>query len=135
MPVTFVLFAVGSAALIGLPPFAGFFSKELVLAELWHAGHTVPFVLCLLGAAVTGFYVTRAFLRVFLPSGRLALPEGKRGHESPPSMLIPMLVLGALSVGAGFFQSGFTATVATEQPFHFGGVGPKSPLYTSVCQH
>jgi len=123
MPVTFVLFAIGSAALVGLPPFAGFFSKELVLAELWHAGLTVPFLLCLLGAAVTGFYVTRALLRVFLLSGEHRMPAHAKGHESPWTMLLPMLALAVLTLGAGFFQADFTATVAAEQAFHFGGVG------------
>jgi NADH-quinone oxidoreductase subunit L len=117
---TAALFAIGTLALAGLPPFAGFFSKDLVLEELAHAHAWGPLALCIAAAGLTAFYMTRAFCMAFLgaPSERAA-----HAHESPAVMLAPMGALAALAVIAGFTAGRFAAEVAGEE-YHFALTGP-----------
>jgi NADH-quinone oxidoreductase subunit L len=103
MPVTFLTFAMGYLAIIGFPGFSGFWSKdkiiEVALAENWIVG------LCaLLGAGITGFYMTRLMLMTFFGEKRWA-PE-VHPHESPSVMTIPLMVLAALSVLGGLMLAG-----------------------------
>ncbi|MDR7482584.1 MAG: NADH-quinone oxidoreductase subunit L [Armatimonadota bacterium] len=95
-------FAVGALALAGVPPFAGFFSKDLILERAFAVGQATgnyaPYALGLLTAFVTAVYVARAWLLVFTerPASRGAHP-----HEAPPVMLWPMAVLAVLSLAGG----------------------------------
>ncbi|GAB3761544.1 NADH-quinone oxidoreductase subunit L [Nocardioides ginsengisegetis] len=103
MPVTFLTFAMGYLAIIGFPGFSGFWSKdkiiEVALADNWLVG------LCaLLGAGVTGFYMTRLMLLTFITDKRWA--KGVHPHESPKVMTIPLMVLAALSVLGGLMLAG-----------------------------
>jgi NADH-quinone oxidoreductase subunit L len=103
MPVTFVTFAIGYLAIIGFPPFSGFWSKdkiiEAALTDNWLVG------LCaLLGAGVTGFYMTRLMLLTFFTDRRWA--PGVHPHESPSVMTGPLVVLAALSALGGLFLLG-----------------------------
>jgi NADH-quinone oxidoreductase subunit L len=95
-------FVVGGLALAGVPPFAGFFSKDLILEAAFAHGMTtgnyVPYALGLLTAFITAIYITRAAALTFF--GRPAEPEG-HPHESPPVMLVPMALLAVLSFGGG----------------------------------
>ncbi len=95
-------FIVGALALAGVPPFAGFFSKDLVLEAAFalglSSGNYVPYALGLLTAFVTAVYITRAVSLTFC--GTPADP-GAHPHESPPLMLWPMAVLALLSVAGG----------------------------------
>jgi NADH-quinone oxidoreductase subunit L len=103
MPVTFLTFTMGYLAIIGFPGFSGFWSKdkiiEAALADNWVVG-----VLALLGAGVTGFYMTRLMLLTFLTDKRWR--EGVHPHESPRLMTIPLIVLAALSVLGGVMLIG-----------------------------
>lgn len=103
MPVTFVTFALGYLAIIGIPPFAGFWSKdkiiETALAENWVVG-----VLALVGAGVTGFYMTRLMLMTFFTQKRWK--EDVHPHESPSVMTFPLIVLAALSALGGIMLLG-----------------------------
>jgi NADH-quinone oxidoreductase subunit L len=98
MQVTFVTFAIGYLAIIGVPPFAGFWSKdsiiETALADNWVVG-----ALAILGAGITGFYMTRLMLMTFFTDKRWE--KGVHPHESPPVMTIPLIVLAALSALGG----------------------------------
>jgi NADH-quinone oxidoreductase subunit L len=97
MPVTFWTFVIGSLALAGVPPLAGFWSKDelLVVAQ---QGAPWLFVVLLLVAVMTAFYMTRAVMLTFFGEYRgTAHP-----HESPPSMTGPLVVLAAATVGVGF---------------------------------
>jgi NADH-quinone oxidoreductase subunit L len=98
MPVTFVTFALGYLAIIGVPPFSGFWSKdkiiETALADSWVVG-----LLAVLGAGITGFYMTRVMLMTFFTEKRWA-PD-VHPHESPKVMTIPLIVLAALSALGG----------------------------------
>jgi len=96
---TFGGFVIGALAIAGIPPFAGFFSKDLILEHAFvlglQTGNYIPYVLGLLTAFVTAVYMTRAAILTFLgtPGASDAHP-----HESPPIMLLPMAALAALSL-------------------------------------
>jgi NADH-quinone oxidoreductase subunit L len=103
MPVTFLTFAMGYLAIIGFPGFAGFWSKdkiiETALFENWLVG-----ACALLGAGITGFYMTRLMLMTFFTEERWE--KDVHPHESPKVMTIPLIVLAALSVLGGFLLLG-----------------------------
>lgn len=120
MKPTTVLFVVGSLALAGFPGLAGFFSKDLILEELYAAGQLGPLALLLVGAALTPFYMTRVVCLTFLgaPSERSA-----HAHESPPAMVAPMAMLAILAVVAGFAGGAFAERLGLEYAFHVSPVG------------
>jgi len=93
MPWTALFFGLGALALAGLPPLAGFFSKDQILTSAYEAGHLWLWIVALVAAALTAIYAVRAFVLTFLGESRF---DGQP-HESPPLMTIPM---GLLSVGA-----------------------------------
>jgi NADH-quinone oxidoreductase subunit L len=97
MPVTMLYFLVGGLALCGIPPLAGYFSKDSILIDLWHGGHAFAFWVLVATAGLTAFYMGRAFFVVFFGSG----DASARAHESPPVMTAPMGVLALLSVAGG----------------------------------
>ncbi|MBE1467083.1 NADH-quinone oxidoreductase subunit L [Kibdelosporangium phytohabitans] len=111
MPITFGTFLLGYLALIGIPPFSGFFTKDAIIAaafgqEGWRAW--VFGGAALLGAGLTAFYMTRLVLMTFFGKKRWEDLKAEDGsdfhpHESKPVMTIPMIVLAIGSVGAGFF--------------------------------
>ena len=118
MPITFLTFSMGYLAIIGFPGFSGFWSKdkiiEVALTENWLAG-----VCALLGAGITGFYMTRLMLMTFFGQKRWA--EDVHPHESPKVMTFPLIVLAALSVLGGLMLLGgwiqdFLAPVVGEEP-------------------
>ncbi len=98
MPVTFATFAMGYLAIIGFPGFAGFWSKDKII-ETALAQNGWLGICALLGAGVTGFYMTRLMLMTFFTKPRWE--EGVHPHESPKVMTIPLIVLAALSVLGG----------------------------------
>ncbi len=102
LPVTFVTFGLGYLAIIGMPPFAGFFSKDAIIETAVNAGGFKGWLLggvTLLGAAITAYYMTRVMLLTFFGQRRWA--AGAHPHESPAVMTGPMIVLAVGSVGAG----------------------------------
>jgi NADH-quinone oxidoreductase subunit L len=100
MPITFVSFFVAGLAVIGIFPFAGFFSKDAILFQTFATGHRLLWGLSLVTSGLTAFYICRLMTVVFLGPSRVD-PE-KRYHESPPSMTIPLLLLGLLSLIGGW---------------------------------
>ena len=102
MPITFVTFGVGYLAIIGVPPFAGFFSKDHIIEAAFAEGGMRGMILgsaALLGAGITAYYMTRVMLLTFFGPRRWA-PQA-HPHESPGSMTWPMIILGIGSVSAG----------------------------------
>ncbi len=98
MPKTFIAYAVGMMALSGFPfLFSGFWSKEAILhtAQHWHGGYG-PFILAVLAAMLTAFYMTRQALMVFF--GEPRKPGVEHPHESPARMIIPLFVLAAFAM-------------------------------------
>jgi NADH-quinone oxidoreductase subunit L len=104
MPWTFRTFLIGTIAIAGIPPFAGFFSKDAILWGAWNYveyGKVLWFV-DIVAAAFTSFYMFRLLILTFFGAPRYTHDEVHHVHESPKSMLIPLVVLAALSMVAGF---------------------------------
>lgn len=99
MPVTFATSTVAWLAISGVPPFAGFFSKDQILTEAYLHGYGGVYLAGLAGAVITAFYMTRWYVMVFLGPARHR--PGVHPHESPSSMTIPLVVLGLLSAIGG----------------------------------
>jgi NADH-quinone oxidoreductase subunit L len=97
MPQTGVVFIVGTLALAGLPPLAGFFSKEAILAGVWEARMTWPFLMLALTAFLTAFYMFRVVFIAFF--GRAHAPG--HPHEAPWPMRGPLWLLAVLTVLVG----------------------------------
>ncbi len=103
MPITFITFGLGYLAIIGVPPFAGFYSKDLIIETAFNAGGFKGILLgstALLGAVITAFYMTRVMVLTFTSPKRW--DEDQHPHESPILMWIPMAILAIGSVTTGF---------------------------------
>ncbi|KUH83057.1 MULTISPECIES: NADH-quinone oxidoreductase subunit L [unclassified Mycobacterium] len=120
LPITFATFGLGYLAIIGVPPLAGFFSKDGIIEAALGAGGVKGFILggaAILGAGITAFYMTRVMLMTFFGEKRWAseasdgpTPEGQgttgnqlvaHPHEAPAVMTWPMILLAIGSVGSG----------------------------------
>jgi NADH-quinone oxidoreductase subunit L len=102
LPVTFATFGLGYLAIIGVPPFAGFFSKDAIIEAALGAGGAGGWILggaALLGAGITAFYMTRVMLMTFFGKKRWA--EDAHPHEAPALMAWPMILLAVGSVFSG----------------------------------
>lgn len=102
LPITHLTFFFGWLAIIGIPPFAGFFSKDEILWMSFHSpyGHQALWAMGAVGAAITAFYMTRLMCLTFW--GKSRVPASVHPHESPISMTIPLIVLGLLSIVGGW---------------------------------
>ena len=99
MPITTATFVFGYLAIIGIPPFAGFFSKDKII-EVAFAEHPVAGICAFIGAGVTAFYMTRLVLMTFFTARRWT--EGIHPHESSPAMTGVLIVLALFSLAGGF---------------------------------
>ncbi len=110
LPITFATFGLGYLAIIGVPPLAGFFSKDGIIEAALGAGGAKGIILggaAILGAGITAFYMTRVMLMTFFGEKRWA--ESAHPHESPKVMTWPMILLAVGSVASGgFFAIGGT---------------------------
>ena len=110
LPITFVTFGLGYLAIIGVPPFAGFFSKDAIIEAALGRGGIEGYVTggaALLGAGVTAFYMTRVMLMTFF--GEKRWDEHAHPHEAPPLMSGPLILLAFGSVfSGGLFAIGGT---------------------------
>jgi NADH-quinone oxidoreductase subunit L len=107
MPWTRWAFLAGALALVGIPPFAGFFSKDAIIAAALHAGWygVIFWVVALIGAFLTGLYTFRLYFIVFGP--KAVAPEAAPDHhhgEGPRTMLLPVGILAVLAVIGGWIQ-------------------------------
>ena len=104
MPITYVTFALGYLAIIGVPPFSGFFTKDPIIDAAFDKGGTSGALLgtaALIGAGITAFYMTRVMFMTFL--GERRWDDKVHPQEAPPVMTGPMIVLAFGSVFAGGF--------------------------------
>jgi len=112
MPVTYWTFLAATLAISGIPIFAGFFSKDEILAKAYEAGaanlngfgatYQLLWYLGLAGALLTAFYMFRVVYMTFHGSFRGSEEAERHLHESPPSMTGPLVILGILSIVGGF---------------------------------
>ena len=112
MPITAIVFLIGTLSLAGIPFFAGFLSKEEILGAMWMGGLPGPFAVLMLVAFLTAFYMFRVVFLAFY--GSHAEPTGSvphHAHEShhhgdpPASMMLPLLTLAALSMLVGIYST------------------------------
>ncbi|MBF0503961.1 MAG: NADH-quinone oxidoreductase subunit L [Candidatus Omnitrophica bacterium] len=99
MKITGTTFCIGTLALAGVPPFAGFWSKDEILLTAWQNHHPVFLILALLTSLLTAFYMARLIFLVLFGTARSQMHP----HESPMSMTIPLMVLSIFAFGAGFW--------------------------------
>jgi NADH-quinone oxidoreductase subunit L len=99
MPTTFWLYMIGTLALAGLPPFAGFWSKDEILADAFTEGFTAVYWLLTIAAFFTAFYMGRQIWMVFFGGARHE--AAAHAEESPKVMTVPLIVLAVLSVIGG----------------------------------
>jgi NADH-quinone oxidoreductase subunit L len=111
MPVTAVTMAVGGLALAGIPPLAGFWSKDEILAADFARGGWFYFlwIIGLITAMLTAFYITRLWVLVFL--GEPRWDEKAHPHESPKIMTLPLIALAVLAFVGGLVNTPFRLTL------------------------
>ena len=102
LPVTYLTFLIGTIAISGVPPFAGFFSKDEILAHVF-AHNKIYWLLGVVVSIMTAFYMFRLFYLTFYGEFRGTKEQQHHLHESPKSITIPLIVLAVLSVIGGFF--------------------------------
>lgn len=103
MPITFITFLIGTIAIAGIPPFAGFFSKDEILAKAFEVS-PILWGLGVLGAMFTAFYMFRLLFLTFFGTFRGTHEQEHHVHESPINMTVPLIVLAILSIIGGFFN-------------------------------
>ncbi|MCL4557814.1 MAG: NADH-quinone oxidoreductase subunit L [Deltaproteobacteria bacterium] len=104
LPITTATFVIASLAIMGVPGFAGFFSKDDILYNAYTSpyGGTFVWLLGVLAAVLTGFYMTRLVVLTFYGSSRMDPHTAEHVHESPKTMTIPLIVLAILSAIGGY---------------------------------
>src|SRR6202167_2500084 len=111
MPIPFVTFLLGYLAIIGVPPFSGFFTKDGIVEAAWDKGGTSGYILAacaIIGAGITAFYMSRLMFMTWFGKPRWKGEKADNGHEyhpheSPATMTWPMILLAIGSIGAGAF--------------------------------
>ena len=117
MPITFITFGLGYLAIIGIPPFAGFYSKDMIIETALNAGGIKGILLgsaALFGAGLTAFYMTRVMILTF--TGTKRWDDDAHPHESPVLMWLPMAILAIGSVASGFMFTRGDALVHWLEP-------------------
>jgi NADH-quinone oxidoreductase subunit L len=118
MPITFVAFLFSTLALAGIPPFVGFWSKDLIITELSLANLNLQSLLVLIVSMLTSFYMFRALFKVFFgPESRIA--QEKDVHESPRVMTIPLLILSACVLVLGFTEGAAASLLGVAENIAF----------------
>ena len=125
MPITFATFGLGYLAILGVPPFAGFYSKDMIIETAFNTGGAKGIILgcvTLLGAGITAFYMTRVMILTF--TGKSRWDDEAHPHESPWLMWLPMAILAIGSVTSGYLLSHGDALVNW-----------LSPLFVNHAEH
>jgi NADH-quinone oxidoreductase subunit L len=118
LPITSATFIVGWLAIAGVPPFAGFWSKDDILANAWDKS-PILWAVGLLTALLTAYYMTRQVILVFYGEARWKTAEGHaEPHEAPPTMTLPLVVLAALAAVAGLINLPFAKAAVLEHFLH-----------------
>ncbi len=119
LPVTFAVFLVGTLAISGIPPLAGFFSKDEILAKVW-LQHPVLFFILSFTSILTAIYMFRLLFLTFYGNFRGTHDQEHHLHESPRVMTIPLIILAILSTLGGFvgMPAVFSETNGFEEYLH-----------------
>ncbi|MBU6391950.1 MAG: NADH-quinone oxidoreductase subunit L, partial [Planctomycetes bacterium] len=102
IPTTYKTFLVGTVAIAGIPPFAGFFSKDEILLESLVRGNFIYWTIGAFAAFLTAFYMFRLIFMTFHGESRVDHHTAEHLHESPKNMTLPLTVLAILSFFGGF---------------------------------
>ena len=102
LPITWATMGIGTLAIAGFPPLAGFFSKDEILWKIFAGGHQVIWGIGAVVALLTAFYMFRLMFLTFHGSSRLSEKTAHHVHESPSSMTVPLVILAIGSVVVGF---------------------------------
>ena len=132
MPITFATFGLGYLAILGVPPFAGFYSKDMIIETAFNSGGVKGIILgcvTLLGAGITAFYMTRVMILTFTGTSRW--DEEAHPHESPWLMWLPMAIVAIGSVTSGYLLSHGDALVNWLSPL-FESHGEHSELLSPM---
>ncbi len=131
LPWTHGTMLVATLAIAGIPPLAGFFSKDEILSSAFASGNVAVWILGLAGAVMTAFYMFRLYILAFRGKPRLSHEAEHHLHESPPSMIVPLAVLAALSVVGGLvgppMQEGGHSFARWLAPVFAGGAHGAAP--------
>src|SRR6266540_2379859 len=102
LPITYWTFLIATLAISGIPPLAGFFSKDAILGSVFEHGHYILWAIALFTAGLTAFYMFRLVSLTFEGSFRGTPEQEHHLHESPPSMTAPLVILAILSFVGGW---------------------------------
>ncbi len=102
IPKTHMVFLIGTLAIAGIPPLAGFWSKDEIMAHAFVHGYYHLYLLAAIGAFLTSFYMFRLTYLTFYGESRVEPHVAKHIHESPPIMIVPLMILAGLAVVGGF---------------------------------
>lgn len=122
MPITFWTFLIGTLALVGIPPFAGFFSKDEILSDAYKADKIIFFI-ALMCVFLTAFYMFRLCFKTFWGK-----EQHSHAHESPFVMTFPLIILAVFAAFSGFMGSPFMGNWF-QSFIHFGEEHIASPNY------
>lgn len=131
IPTTHMVFLIGTLAIAGIPPLAGFWSKDEIMAHAFLHGYYHLYVLAAIGAFLTSFYMFRLTYLTFYGSSRVDPHVAHHIHESPSVMTVPLIILAGLALVGGFLGvppengwfHGFLHEVATPLGFEVHEVG------------
>src|SRR6266849_1266575 len=104
LPITYTTMLIAALAISGIPFFAGYFSKDLILESTYTSGHIWLWLLGLVTAGLTSFYMFRLIFVTFHGESRVASEKEHHIHESPPVMTIPLIVLAVFSIICGWVE-------------------------------
>lgn len=114
--VTAITMLLGTLSIAGIPPFSGFWSKDEILISAFHHGHPLVFLSLVIASFLTAFYMFRLYYLVFTGEKR----SNYEGHESPWSMLTPLVVLASLAVFSGLLSKPIGFFLTGEHISHDG---------------
>lgn len=125
MKITGATFVIASLAISGIPPFAGFWSKDEILSEILHAGHPFLFAVASLASVLTAFYMFRLIFLVLFGKPRSEM----HAHESPKVMTAPLAILAVFSaligmVGSPFMHHAFQSFISSAHGHEAESVKP-----------
>ncbi len=130
LPITHITFLIACLAIAGIPPFAGFFSKEGILHAAY-ATHPAIYYIALVTSGITAFYMFRLYYSIFWNKSETHLHDFH--GEGPLTMKIPLLILGALSAVAGFIPfAQYISPTNTPQESHFEILFSIAPVLIGV---